>query len=199
MRACVTAALAAALTLCLIPSTAIADNVSVPPHIDLAPIGAGALVTNSGTNKVDFSTFGDGDIIVCTDPTSLTGHAGLFDARYYSGIDSYAVISANVTPRNGVQREKCAKFRSFDRAYGLRVPSFASRRTQARDFASSQIGKPYSLICSKTDLRSFYCSKVAWVAWHYAAGIDLDGDGGYWVWPIDLVTSRYTKIFGLWT
>jgi uncharacterized protein YycO len=217
MRTRIMAAVAVALALCLVPGTALAaagrgstaeieplisknvpDIIARARHADTVPTGAGSFL-NSGTNKVEFSKFDSGDIIVITDPASITGHAGLFDASAYVNISSYAIISANVTPRNGVQREQCIKFRASDRAYGLWVPAFYSHRVQARNFAEAQMGKPYSLLCSKTDLRSFYCSKVAWAAWHFTAGVDLDGDGGYWVWPIDLVTSHNTRIFGLWT
>jgi uncharacterized protein YycO len=209
---------AATIAVCLIPSPALgAENTRhalgtrpalpktaavlgpISRHPDAEPYGAGSTVTNSGTNQVDFGAFEDGDIIVCTDPLSPTGHAGIFDHRCYTSIYSYGIISANMTPVNGVQREKCIKYRSYDRAYGLWVPSQYGHRFQARDFAAKQLGKPYSVFCSKTDLRSFYCSKVAWVAWRFTAGVDLDGDGGYWVWPIDLVTSANTRIFGLWT
>ena len=72
-----------------------------------------------GSNKVGFGLFDDGDLIVVEDPTSITGHAGLFDERYYSSLNSFAVWSANVKPVNGVQREQCVKYRAYDRAYGL--------------------------------------------------------------------------------
>jgi len=152
-----------------------------------------------GRNSASFTRFTDGDIIVVTDRSSATGHSGLFDRRYYAGPSSFAFWSANVRPVNGVQREACEKYRAYDRAYGLWVPSEADHRIQARDFAARQVRKPYSVLASKRDWRSFYCSKLAWAAWNSAAGVDLDADGGYWVWPIDLVNSRLTACFGSWT
>jgi hypothetical protein len=151
-----------------------------------------------GANRVTFGSFRDGDMIVVLDPSSLTGHAGLFDSRYYGGLTSMALWSSNVTPLNGVQREPCLKYRAYDRAFGLWVPSEYNHRTAVRDFAARQVGKPYSIFASKTDLRSFYCSKLAWTAWRYTSGADLDGDGGFWVWPVDLLTSTCTRIFGYW-
>lgn len=162
----------------------------------LAPLLSGG----GGTNSISFAQFVSGDIVVVLDPLSLTGHAGLFDRRFYSnGIMSYAVISANVAPANGVQREQCVKYRNNDKAWGLWVPSEANHTGAARDFAYRQMGKPYNVLASKTDLRSFYCSKLVWAAWRYTAGVDLDYDGGYWVWPVDLINSSHTRVFGYWS
>lgn len=163
-------------------------------HI-LAPLVSGG----GGTNLISFANFGSGDIVVVLDPLSITGHAGLFDRRFYTDIRSYAVLSANMSPANGVQREQCLKYRSSDRAYGLWVPSEANHSLAARNFAYSQMGKPYSIASSKTDLRSFYCSKLVWAAWRFTSGLDLDGDGGFWVWPVDLITSSHTRLFGYWS
>lgn len=151
-----------------------------------------------GSNSVSFGSFRDGDIVVVQDPASLTGHAGVFDSRYYASIYSYAIWSANVQPAYGVQREQCVKYRAADEAFALRVSGGYSYRTSARSFAARQLGKPYNILGAKTDLSSFYCSKIAWASWRYTLGVDLDADGGYWVWPIDLVNSRYTVLFGHW-
>jgi hypothetical protein len=153
----------------------------------------------SGKNSISFAQFDDGDIVVVTDPTSITGHAGIFDSRYYSNIYSHAVLSANITPVDGVQREQCLKYRTYDRAYALWVPSEYNHRVSARNFAYGKLGKPYNLLAAKTDMRSFYCSKLVWAAWRYTSGLNLDADGGHWVWPIDLVNSRYTAAFGCWS
>jgi len=179
---------------------------SVPGNISSSPAPFAAVAsldplggTGGGSNSITFSNFDDGDVVVVTDSTSLTGHAGLFDDRYYSSIYSYAVLSANVAPSDGVQREQCLKYRTYDRAYALWVPKKASYGTAARTYAYKQMGKPYSVAGAKTDTRSFYCSKLVWAAWRYTSGLDLDGDGGYWVWPIDLVNSSYTTVFGFWS
>lgn len=166
----------------------------VTVHADQAPLLKGG----SGSNSISFGAFDDGDIVVVLDPASLTGHAGLFDSRFYSDIRSYAVLSANMSPANGVQREQCLKYRASDHAWGLWVPGQTSHGVAARNFAYKQMGKPYNIFASKTDLSSFYCSKLAWAAWRYTAGVDLDADGGYWVWPVDLVNSSRTRVFGYW-
>jgi hypothetical protein len=163
-----------------------------------ASVADASLGIGSGTNLITFDRFADGDMVVVEDPTGFTGHAGLFDKRYYTDIRSYAVLSANTAPANGVQREQCLKYRANDEAWGVWVPKATDHRVAARNFAYSQMGKPYNLVAAKTDLRSFYCSKLAWAAWKYTSGLDLDGDGGYWVWPIDLVNSANPRVFGYW-
>jgi hypothetical protein len=170
-------------------------------HADAGTAGTYGVLSGSGAsgaNSISFKNFDDGDMVVVTDPTSITGHSGLFDSRFYDDIHSYAVLSANVQPHNGVQREQCLKYRAYDRAYALWVPSESNHGVAARNFAYKQMGKPYSVLASKTDLRSFYCSKLDWAAWRYTSGLDLDADGGFWVWPVDLVYSRYTSVFGYW-
>jgi cell wall-associated NlpC family hydrolase len=167
--------------------------------IEAGGIFGGISGGSGGTNNMSFANFDSGDIVVVLDPTSLTGHAGIFDRRFYSDVRSYAVLSANVAPLDGVQREQCLKYRTYDRAYALWVPSQANHGAAARDYAYRQMGKPYSVLAAKTDLRSFYCSKLAWVAWRNTSGVDLDADGGFWVWPVDLVNSRYTSVFGYWS
>jgi len=228
MRRFISAALAAVLTVCLAPQAAFGiAKPPVLSHPDIAPLeGAvsartgGAKApwsgvskgstsvqalsfdlggTSGGTNSLSFASLTTGDVVVVLDPTSLTGHAGMFDKSRYSSILSYAVLSANVAPVNGVQIEKCAKYRLYDRAYGLRVPQGYTRRVAVRDWALRQLGKPYSVAASKTDLSSFYCSKLPWAAYRYVTGVDLDADGGIWVWPVDLLNSRNTSLVGYWS
>lgn len=228
MRSFINAALAAVLAVCLAPQAAFGiAKPPVLSHPDIAPLegavsssagaakapragsakGSTALQaqsfdlggTSGGTNSLAFTALTTGDVVVVLDPTSLTGHAGMFDRSRYSSILSYAVLSANVAPVNGVQIEKCAKYRLYDRAYGLRVPQGYTRRIAVRDWALRQLGKPYSVAASKTDLSSFYCSKLPWAAYRYVTGVDLDGDGGIWVWPVDLLNSSNTSLIGFWS
>lgn len=166
----------------------------LPRHPDKAPSTASG--SGDGYNPISFTYFDSGDIVVVLG--TATGHAGLFDRAYYTGLYSYAVWSANTTPRNGVQREPCAKYRTFDRAYALWMPAYRAYGSSARYYARAQNGEPYNISSSKTDQSRWYCSKLAWASWRYTRGIDLDGDGGYWVWPVDLINSRHTYVFGYW-
>ncbi|MHB1136559.1 MAG: hypothetical protein ACYCXR_06635 [Coriobacteriia bacterium] len=169
----------------------------VVPHEDVAPPGAGGL-TGDGINQISFSAFDTGDMIVVLGTTF--GHAGCWSDELYSaarGVYSYCVWSANTTPVNGVQLEQPVKYRAYDRAYGLWVPSKASSGPGVVSYCSLQRGEPYNIFSSKTDYGRWYCSKLPWVAWRLKTGVDLDADGGYWVWPVDLVNDSQTSIFAM--
>jgi hypothetical protein len=170
------------------------------PHED-GPSGVQLIGTTvSRTNGITFTYFESGDMVVVGGIGSPLGHAGLFDGAYYTaGISSYAIWSANTAPVNGVQRERCAKYRNYDKAWALWVPRYYDHRFQARSYCRAQVGEPYDLSSTKTDQTRWYCSKLCWAAWRYTAGADLDADGGWWVAPIDLVNDRDTSVFGYWT
>ena len=154
MRSTIRAAIVAALVSLIVPQAAF--GMAKPPvvrHPDATPIDSvapavkggaslaslsvapSALVSggNAGTNLISFTSLTDGDIVVVTDPNYFTGHAGLFDHSHYSSILSYAMLSANLDPYNGVQYEKCAKYRLNERAYALRVPQEFGHRIAVRD------------------------------------------------------------------
>lgn len=173
---------------------------ALPSHADVAPEEDDATeVMGTGTNYITFDRFRSGDIVVVLG--SLTGHAGVFDKGYYNGLYSYAIWSASKEwPLSGrVRREQCASYRKAKIAYGLWVPSRATRGSGVRYYCRAQNGEPYNIASSKSDQSRWYCSKLAWAGWRYYGGIDLDADGGYWVWPIDLVKDPDTRVFGIWT
>ncbi|MDO8914623.1 MAG: hypothetical protein Q7W16_00875 [Coriobacteriia bacterium] len=163
-------------------------------HADVAPPSASG--SGDGYNSMSFSYFDSGDMVVVLGTS--TGHAGVFDRARYVSLNSYAVLSANTTPKNGVQYETCVKYRRYDEAYGLWVPARDSYGSAVRYYCRSKLNKPYDIMGAKTDETSFYCSKLAWLGWYRCSGLDLDGDGGYWVWPIDLVNASATYAFGHW-
>lgn len=164
------------------------------PHPDVAPPSASG--SGDGYNSMSFTAFDSGDIVVVLGTS--TGHAGVFDRARYVSLNSYAVLSANTSPKNGVQYETCVKYRGYNEAYGLWVPSRDAYGSSVRYYCRAQLTKPYNIMSSKTDERSWYCSKLAWAGWYRRTGLDLDGDGGYWVWPIDLVNANATYSFGHW-
>lgn len=49
-----------------------------------------------------------------------------------------------------------------------------------------QVGEPYSFTTTKSDLNSWYCTKLPWDGYNYYTGIDIDFDGGYYVFPDDI-------------
>lgn len=148
-----------------------------------------------GVNNISFSQFDSGDIIVVTGTNF--GHVGEFDlSRSRGNSTDYCFWAANTTPVNGVQLEQPSKYWKYDEAYGLWVPSVSySNRIGASTYCEAQNGEPYQLNAYKYDTSMWYCSKLAWASYYVTVGVDLDADGGYYVWPIDLVNDNQTSIF----
>lgn len=165
----------------------------VTRHADTAPKSAGG--NGDGTNTLSFASFETGDMVVVGG--TLTGHAGEWDSTYSRGsIYDNCIWSANTQPANGVQREAPRKYRAYDYAYGIWVPTAsAAARANARSYCRSQLGEPYDISSAKSDQSRWYCSKLCWSSYRYTAGLDLDGDGGFWVWPIDLVNDAQSSLF----
>lgn len=162
-------------------------------HHDAEPPTAGGY--GDGANSLAFTYFDDGDM--CVVLGTATGHAGEWDGQYdTNSLYDFCLWSANVTPKSGVQREQPLKYRRYDVAYGLWVPSVSvATRERARSYCRTQNGEPYDIGSSKNDQARWYCSKLLWASYRYVANIDLDADGGYWVWPVDLVNDTQTSVF----
>jgi uncharacterized protein YycO len=154
----------------------------------------------TGTNNISFTSFDSGDIILVHDGNVAWGyyrHAGMWDSDFYNGsISDLCVWEANVSPSNDVHRASPSKFRGYDTAIGLYVPSATTtQRYNTTMFAAQQNKKPYSFTSSKTDYSKFYCSKLVWAAYKEKASKDLDYDGGLYVYPDDLFDSTLTSVF----
>lgn len=160
-------------------------------HPDEAPSTAGG--NGDGRNALSFSAFDDGDMVVALG--TATGHAGCWADGRFSTLDSRCVWSANTTPVKGVQLEQPRKYQGYDFAYGLWVPAKSAYGGAVVSYCAAQQGEPYSISSSKTDYTKWYCSKLPWVGWKLKTGLDLDADGGYWVWPVDLVNDSQTAVF----
>lgn len=170
-------------------------NLPKPPrvsHPDVPPPSAGG--SGDGSNSMSFTGFEDGDMIVVLG--TLTGHCGEWDAPRYTGIYSSCVWSANTEPRNGVQRETPNKYKGYDEAYAMWVPSVSvAKRIAARDYCRAQNGEPYVLSPYKKSESSWYCSKLLWGSYYHTSKIDLDADGGAYVWPADILNDSQTSTF----
>lgn len=164
---------------------------AVERHPDESPPTAGG--NGDGRNSLSFSAFDDGDMVVALG--TATGHAGCWADRRFVTLDSRCVWSANTSPVNGVQLEQPRKYQAYDYAYGLWVPSKATFGAAVVGYCATQLGEPYNISSSKTDYTRWYCSKLSWVGWKLKTGLDLDADGGYWVWPVDLVNDTQTAVF----
>lgn len=154
-------------------------------------------------NRLDFGKIITGDVIVSVNGKfSITnsGHAGLQNKARYTNLDSACVLSANKTPRWTVQYETARKYRGYDRAFGMRVAvPESAHRYSARDFCVNQLGEPYNIFSSKSDLTRWYCSKLAWAAYYYnfnerrdGHDKDIDYNSGPTVWPYDIVRDNDT-------
>lgn len=161
-------------------------------HPDEAPPTAGG--NGDGKNTLSFAAFDSGDMVVALG--TLTGHAGIWDSKRFLGsIYDKCIWSANTTPVNGVQLERPSKFRGYDYAYGIWVPAKSAYGPSVVSYCAAQSGEPYDINSSKTNYSRWYCSKLPYVGWKSKTGLDLDADGGFWVWPVDLVNDRDTSIF----
>lgn len=72
--------------------------------------------------------------------------------------------------------------------YGV-TQSSGTKRANVAQYAHNMVGKKYSLTAKKEDERTFYCSKLVWLAWK-KQGVDLDDNGGFFVTPADLANSK---------
>lgn len=162
-------------------------------RVDTAPVSAG--LPGDGSNDLRVDTFGDGDIIVGFDAWSV-GHTGIADASRTISLLSKCIWSAVKESPGCVLLEMPLKYRGYDYAFGLWVPSATQyQRTSSRRFCSMQIGEPYDLFSSKTDLTRWYCSKLPWAGYSDRASKDLDANGGYWVTPADVYNDGDTRVF----
>ena len=72
-----------------------------------------------------------------------------------------------------------------------------SQRNAIITYMRNQIGKPYQ-ISSKTNTSKWYCSKLVWRAYKEALNIDIDSDGGTYVFPDDILESPLTNVIYFW-
>lgn len=158
-------------------------------------------------NSFDGSSTGHGAVLVAYDGSipgawcsiTVSGycHAGIWDRnRYNRSISSPAIRTANTDL--GVKWESPEYWRKFlyVREMVVWVTSEA-KRAAAVTKAASYSG-PYSIFTSKSSNNAWYCSKVVWRAFWDATSWDLDGDGGFWVFPGDIRWSPWTRTVKVW-
>lgn len=73
-----------------------------------------------------------------------------------------------------------------------------AERDKIVSFLQSQIGKKYSFPptpelaqLDRRNDRTFYCSKLLWMAYKTQIGVDLDYNGGDWIMPEDILQSPH--------
>ncbi|GIM44687.1 hypothetical protein DNHGIG_02360 [Collibacillus ludicampi] len=131
----------------------------------------------------------NGDIILGASPTNGSKSSvpyGYFRhaAMYDSGNGNF--ISA--MPGIGVYRETTSFWSNgYNVVRNMYVTnaSYTQRQSVVQN-AAAHIGEPYNFGSSKTDISSWYCSKLPWFEYNKWASIDIDANGGYWVTPDDI-------------
>ncbi|WP_067779149.1 hypothetical protein [Actinomyces vulturis] len=144
---------------------------------------------SSESGKVKLPTSYHKSDIYFTQTAIGAGHVGIYGDTYWvveaSGpewkSDWYYNTTINVMPGANL----------------LEVNTTQGKRDKAADYAYKNLRhRPYNLIFwnNKKDNGSLNCSQLVWLAYSKGAGIDLDGNGGKGVYPIDIFTSSKTRV-----
>lgn len=78
------------------------------------------------------------------------------------------------------------------------VDATSAQRDSAADYAyTNMLGRAYNLIffANKDYEGAVNCSQLVWAAYHATSGIDLDGNGGWGVYPNDIRDSSLTETY----
>jgi cell wall-associated NlpC family hydrolase len=135
-----------------------------------------------------------GDILTRDD--ELISFMGAHDALY---LGEGQIIDA--MPEGGVQVRTLEGFVDDAGAWVIahRLAQWSEIVAQgAVDYAIAHIGTPYdySYFGGKDTEDVMYCSELVWRA-YLSQGIDLDSNGGVWVWPDDIANSSLLVEVGI--
>lgn len=134
----------------------------------------------------------------------LINHAAMYDSsRYYSN-SSRCFLSANDDDnRNGkgysytgVGYESPNYYRNcFDQVYCGYVPGEDASEALSSAQSAASVGESYSLNTTKSNTSKWYCSKVLWYGYEHGLDIDIDYDGGPFVFPVDIYNDEDVSIW----
>ncbi|GMQ63595.1 hypothetical protein [Vallitalea maricola] len=165
-------------------------------------IGSGGDDTYSGDgNSFSVSALESGEIVlpdlygVCIQ--GLINHAAIYDeSRYYDNSSACFLSANNDDNQNGlgysyvgVGYESPDYYRdAFDQVHCCYVKNHDSDEQSALDKAQAEanVGEDYSLKTLKSNTSKWYCSKVVWYGYKHGADVDIDYDGGPFVFPVDI-------------
>lgn len=136
-------------------------------------------------------------------PSNYVGHtAGIVEGYLSSANIPYMMQSTYsveaISPSSGVLKRKLSTngtdvwaFASMNARSLMWLNSSMSSAqiTNICNYQKNQVGKPYSLLGGKYDDTKFYCSKLQWLAYYIYRGVDIDYDGGTYVYPRDILLS----------
>lgn len=170
-------------------------------------------------NNMPWTYFYYGDIVVMrNDGCSYSGypcywsHSAMFDTDWDTGSESaFAFWSAypnGAAPSdnssspysvNGVVGlQSKASVHAYSSAQALWAPSTtAAQQIDTTWYAYYQRGEPYSTIAKKTKAKKWYCSKIPYRAYLKKTGLNLDYDGGYYVFPDDIYNDGDVSVFAV--
>lgn len=168
---------------------------------------SGELQTLENTNASLASTSSKlgtyGDVLVTMDLSSASsggigGHAAIVSEHSdYWTVESFAIFFSPQDPNSeGVQwhvNDWKTRYNTVAgyHVYGVTLTDYEN----AGKYAEAQIRKSYNFsFLDKKRTDSFYCSQLVWRAW-FNQGVDIDGNGGLAVWPVDFTKSSNLVAF----
>lgn len=167
-------------------------------------LNVGSLSGNgNGTNTLSVSSLVKGDIILLNDGgTQIYGaimHAGIYDGTKVDlCIYSASPNATSTCKTTGVRWERVSDWRKNDQAWTMNVKGTTKKQRETafnyvRKYAT--VGEKYDWSASKSSTSKWYCSKIPWYAYkNSSVKIDIDYDGGYWCYPIDIYNSSKTNL-----
>lgn len=153
----------------------------------------------NGTNKLSVSNLVKGDIVLLNDGgTQIYGaimHAGIYDG---SSVDLCIYSASPNGSPTGVRWERVSDWRKNDQAWTMKVKGTTKQqRATAYNYVRkyATYGEKYDWSASKSSTNKWYCSKIPWYAYKKSSvNIDIDADGGYWCYPVDIYNSSKTQL-----
>ena len=73
-----------------------------------------------------------------------------------------------------------------------------ANRNAIAAYMENQIGKTYLYPIDKYSTTYYYCSKLVWQAYYNVKGVDIDYDGGYTVYPFDILADSHFYRIQFW-
>lgn len=136
-------------------------------------------------------------------PSNYVGHtAGIVEGYLSSANIPYMMQNTYsveaVSPSSGVLKRKLSTNGADVWAFaGMNARSLmwfnysmsSAQITNICNYQKKQTGKPYTLYGGKYDDTQFYCSKLQWLAYYIHRGVDIDRDGGTYVFPRDILLN----------
>lgn len=166
--------------------------------IEASSLGTQDFSTASYDHSIDWSDWDYADVIVGNGPSS--GSSNSVPYGYYRHAATYDGRSEdfiNAMPDEGVYRETQNFWETEYREVAGFFASSANttERVVAVQYLRDQIGEPYLWDSSKTTYSKWYCSKLPYVAYEKKADLNIDTDGGYWVFPDDIAEDNDMDLF----